>query len=328
MLNLFKNVLLFIFIISFSVFIHESGHLFFGLLFNLNIESFNIGFGKTLFQIDTSSLNFINFLNNNFFLKINLIPFGGYLELENGNDIYNLNFFQLIFFSFGGVLFNFLFIFIIMYKLKFGNNILVYIKYILFIIKNFITLKSEGLTEVIVYKKIKYPILLWNLIYINSLMVFINILPIEPLDGSKIILWLFNCFDINKNNIFYNFYGIFSLFSLFFILIYYNSSRKIQHFFNYYFFYIPFKKLLENKFQYNYKHISNSKVLFTMYQNNRIIIEKNIKKLYNINDLIDNKEYISNDELDGLLLKKEILINIINEQVLTLTNIKDKLNNF
>lgn len=65
------NILAFIFVLSFLIFFHESGHFLMARLFKFPIEVFSIGFGKRLFGITRNGTDY----------RISLVPLGGYVKI-------------------------------------------------------------------------------------------------------------------------------------------------------------------------------------------------------------------------------------------------------
>jgi RIP metalloprotease RseP len=115
--------------LSFVIAIHESGHFFFGRLFNVPVQSFSIGFGPAL----------VSYKPHNTTYDIRAIPFGGfvmfydarsliasYLEYKYDNieafqkDLINIypekSYYEKIIILLGGIIFNIL-LWILMYLL-------------------------------------------------------------------------------------------------------------------------------------------------------------------------------------------------------------------
>jgi hypothetical protein len=254
-IKVFFQYLIILFIPMFiTILIHELGHLFFALLNHIPIQSFNIGFGSTLLSTNISFSFFNNFIDvKNLPINLNMIPLGGFVELvslpENsfGNILNNFNFFQMFTFVLGGVFFNFLTLFFILYFLKDKNSIYKYgflfdlkvLFYKIFKGNNVIEFYEDNYFKHLVgyddnekISIIKLPLLIMIMLF-SMLLIVINIIPILPLDGGQFILWIFHHIDIIKDSSFQenliNFYTYIS-FTLFIILfIYGNSPTTIKH---------------------------------------------------------------------------------------------------
>lgn len=94
--------------------IHELGHFFFAKLFNIDVPSFSLGFGPSLFEKKIGGTVF----------KVSAIPLGGYVEIagcaevgqgdqkealrKDENSFTSKPYYQKMFVMFGGILFNLL----------------------------------------------------------------------------------------------------------------------------------------------------------------------------------------------------------------------------
>ncbi len=65
------NILAFVFVLSFLIFFHESGHYLVARLFRFPIEVFSIGFGKRLFGWKRNGTDY----------RVSLVPLGGYVKI-------------------------------------------------------------------------------------------------------------------------------------------------------------------------------------------------------------------------------------------------------
>lgn len=65
------NILAFVFVLSFLIFFHESGHFLVAKLFRFPIEVFSIGFGKRLFGWKRNGTDY----------RVSLVPLGGYVKI-------------------------------------------------------------------------------------------------------------------------------------------------------------------------------------------------------------------------------------------------------
>mgnify|MGYP000937194610 FL=1 len=65
------NILAFVFVLSFLIFFHESGHFLVARLFRFPIEVFSIGFGRRLFGFKRNGTDY----------RVSLVPLGGYVKI-------------------------------------------------------------------------------------------------------------------------------------------------------------------------------------------------------------------------------------------------------
>lgn len=173
-LNTLKTFLYLVFILGFVVGIHELGHFMFGLAVGFPVESFNIGFGPTIFSHVVEGKSF----------NLNLIPLGGYVELKEGFDYlkYDHFFSSLIFLS-AGIINNFFIAYLLL-----GNKFKNIFFEILLLNEPFKHIKTIG--EVIGLISIAIGLL--------------NLIPIAPLDGGKIFaLILYSMFGETAYHIYH-----------------------------------------------------------------------------------------------------------------------------
>lgn len=196
-----KNILL----IFFICLVHELGHVFFIKLFNYKV------------------------------IQIELFPFGGFTKIDKKiNSSINKD----ILISFGGILFQLIFILV------------------LYLLKNYINIITFNL-----------------LIYYNIILILFNLLPIEPLDGSKIIhLILEKLFSFKKA---YYINLLISILSLI-IFIYFNYLYKLDNYIIISF--LLYKIIINFK---NYKYIKKRFIL------ERYLYPFNYKKINNNTKNID-----------------------------------------
>src|SRR5258708_2492909 len=98
--------------LSIIIIIHECGHLFFARLFGVATPIFSIGFGPQLIGIPTGKTVF----------QLALIPLGGYVEIDPDSLAIQPYLVKMII-MFGGIIFNFILAYIIIYVLKHKKNI-------------------------------------------------------------------------------------------------------------------------------------------------------------------------------------------------------------
>lgn len=70
-MNISTNILAFVFVLSFLIFFHESGHFLVARLFRFPIEVFSIGFGRRLFGFKRNGTDY----------RVSLVPLGGYVKI-------------------------------------------------------------------------------------------------------------------------------------------------------------------------------------------------------------------------------------------------------
>ncbi|MFN7989526.1 MAG: RIP metalloprotease RseP [Thermoanaerobaculia bacterium] len=70
-MHISTNILAFVFVLSFLIFFHESGHFLVAKLFRFPIEIFSIGFGKRLFGWKRNGTDY----------RVSLVPLGGYVKI-------------------------------------------------------------------------------------------------------------------------------------------------------------------------------------------------------------------------------------------------------
>jgi regulator of sigma E protease len=83
-MNLLLTIFAFLLIISFLVFIHELGHFMAARLVGVGVKEFALGFGPALFKREYKGTVY----------KLNLIPLGGYVQLEGEHDVNTKNGFR------------------------------------------------------------------------------------------------------------------------------------------------------------------------------------------------------------------------------------------
>src|SRR6266478_4937390 len=89
--------------ISLIILIHELGHFLFAHYFGVPTPLFSIGFGPALVQFPIGNTLF----------QVTLIPFGGYVEMDE-KVLASLPYWSKMLIIFAGVLFNFIFAYIIL----------------------------------------------------------------------------------------------------------------------------------------------------------------------------------------------------------------------
>lgn len=174
-------------IIIVSILVHEFGHFITAIKFNIPIKEFSIGFGPKIFSK--------NFRKTTFSFRPLL--FGGYVAYKG--DFQDLlkkhSTMNMLVFSLAGPLFNlllFLIVLTICYIIK-NNNIFI----------------NDLIIEI-----------LNTFLNINLNLGILNLLPIPPLDGSKLILIpLFKKVKEKKQKEILNIYAILSILFIFIILL-------------------------------------------------------------------------------------------------------------
>lgn len=81
-------------LISLAILFHEAGHLLTALNFNINVQSFNLGFGPSLYS----------YIYNDIIFSLNSIPLGGYVDL--GSAYRTTPYYQQLMVSISGPLVN------------------------------------------------------------------------------------------------------------------------------------------------------------------------------------------------------------------------------
>ncbi len=102
------SLLVFGFILSLLIFVHEFGHYITARLFHVKVYEFAIGFGPKIFQIVKGGIKY----------TLRAIPFGGYVDLEEKKDrpqsIVHLSLFKQYLIVFGGIILNLLLAFFLL----------------------------------------------------------------------------------------------------------------------------------------------------------------------------------------------------------------------
>lgn len=186
------------------IFFHELGHLLAAKFVKIPISCFSIGFGPKLWSRKMSGIEY----------RFSLIPFGGYVKPEVENEIKFLkySFYQRSLFVLGGPIANILIALLCWIVIK--------ISYVYFPESTSMVLPG-GITGVIGLLREADTIIgdnLFNIIpftYVISLnLAILNLLPIPPLDGGKLLLYILE--KLNKNNV--KFYAPMNMLGAIFIL--------------------------------------------------------------------------------------------------------------
>lgn len=133
--------------------------------------------------------------------------------------------------------------------------------------------------------------------YYNIIILLFNLIPIYPLDGSKILNCIFNMFLSFKVSFYMT---IYLSFLLIFVLIVFISLNFFNFFFFIIIFFLGYKVILEYS---NYSNIYN-KFLFERYVYNFNF--NDIKYINNINNMYKGKRHLIKEK-DIWLTEKEIL---------------------
>lgn len=248
----FLAIFFLILILSLTIFVHELGHLFAALLLNYEINSFNIGFGNTLFNFKIDNIDF----------SLKLFLLGGYVELKDASILKNYSFLENLFFYSSGILMNyFIFKLIVIHKVEYKE---IFLSFISLKINKTLELLSKNEKE----NNSEFQKYVYTFAYINFTFVLFNILPLYPLDGGKILFDILDRIIIDEHII--NIFKIISLsfFACFFILS--NIPEK---------YIILFKNQIKNNFIFEYKdYINNKEILETIYFYNKYYLNKHLLK--------------------------------------------------
>jgi hypothetical protein len=270
-------------LIALSILIHESGHLFFALLLGLPVDTFNLGFGPSILSFNIMGLD----------MHLRPIPFGGFVSLKEGFEIYSIPFIDIVLFSLGGILFNLI-------------TIIILTKFTLFplqlVFKNTIKFNFTFFNE---YFSLKKGVLL----FFSAIGVLINIMPLTPLDSSKIVIWTLHYFEVSDSYITFYSLSSFSIFFLFFV--YLNMPESIRHKMN-----ILFKIDIDNTgFNYNYQHIKYYNDFLELYKNNYNAYrdfhkrtQENIDIYNDMDDISEKKKKINANKIiisDKIILERQ-----------------------
>ena len=201
------NYLLSFIIISFSILLHEAGHLISGKLARVPMSQFSIGFGPALFSRSWQGTRY----------KFSILPVGGYVlpQIENENDFFAIPVWRRLFFTIGGPVFNLLFAYglfllinIHVEKTTAIQALLLSARQMLIVISSIFTAFSqlfhnpEHLSGIVGAVSSGGQYIHGNWIHalsfaalLNINLAIFNLLPIPPLDGGKIITYLLECID-------------------------------------------------------------------------------------------------------------------------------------
>jgi len=275
-INFFVIILSALFIVITS---HELGHFLTGFYFGFPIDSFNLGLGPILYSdnlLDTP-------------LHIRLIPLGGYVLLNENFDLYsNSSFLEIFIFSMSGIFINFItFIFILFPKFKFKFS-----EYLFFIF--------DLIFGFLKFEELNFKLLTSFILIFSGFLFTFNILPLVPLDGSKIVLWCFYHYDISSNII--DIYSDISFFIFLFLFFYLNSSSDFKHRINAFFWFLK-----PNSFRYSFRHITDYSSLFKLYKHNFSIYNNNLEKVKELG-LQDKKKFSFKEKLFLYIVYKQHMI--------------------
>jgi membrane-associated protease RseP (regulator of RpoE activity) len=169
--------------LSLIILIHEMGHFLFAHYFGVPTPIFSIGFGPALYAHTFGQTMF----------QISLLPFGGYVDIDE-KILASLPYFAKMLIIFGGVLFNFIFAFVILFYYSIRNQ--TSLKQTLFT-----TITPDQTEQLHQENRVIGPIgiinligksltidtrLFWFMLAILSLNIgLLNILPLPFFDGGK-----------------------------------------------------------------------------------------------------------------------------------------------
>jgi regulator of sigma E protease len=78
--NFATNILAFVIVLGFLIFVHEAGHFLFAKLFRVRVLVFSFGFGKRLFGFRKGDTDY----------RVSLVPLGGYVRMAGDNPEENV----------------------------------------------------------------------------------------------------------------------------------------------------------------------------------------------------------------------------------------------
>jgi len=163
-------------ILILSVIIHEFGHLFASLLFNVKVKAFSVGFGKILLHKTWKGIDW----------RISLLPFGGYCDIEEGltteNSLACIPYWKQFIILTAGVNLNLL-IALVVYLIHYGS-----IAKGLYIDWNFLMFMINGDTTINFSVPLNFNISLFYVSFLNLTLFLFNMIPFPALDGGY--LWL------------------------------------------------------------------------------------------------------------------------------------------
>lgn len=204
-------------IVILSVMIHEFGHLFSALYFNLNVKAFSFGFGPILLHKTWKNIDW----------RISLIPLGGYCSIEESleakNSLANILYWKQVIVLMSGVFLNLLVAcvcYIIQYQ-SISKGIIIDLMFF----KYMFTEDYDSI--VLIFTTFKSNMFLTQISFCNLGFFITNILPIPALDGGY--LWMFPLRRKMGEKIFkiiiYTFFGLLSIIQL--LLVYYFWGEAI-----------------------------------------------------------------------------------------------------
>jgi len=163
-------------ILILSVLLHEFGHLFASLFFNVKVKAFSFGFGKILLHKKWNGIDW----------RISLLPLGGYCDIEEGlttkNSLACIPYWKQVIILTAGVNLNLL-IALVVYLIHYGS-----IVQGLTIDWNFLMFLINGETTINFYVPLNFNISLFYVSFLNLTLFLFNMIPFPALDGGY--LWL------------------------------------------------------------------------------------------------------------------------------------------
>lgn len=204
-------MILYIFIVIFSILIHELGHLFASLLFNVKVKAFSIGFGKVVLHKKWKGIDW----------RISLLPFGGYCDIEEKigakNSLAEIPYWKQMVIILAGVTCNLLVAFTC-YLINFKS-----IKLGFMVDWRVLELLITGNQEQIPYflYGLNFSVALLQASILNIGLAITNLLPLPALDGG--FVWLLPLQKKLPEKVYKGiiYVGFVSLMILQFVLIYY-----------------------------------------------------------------------------------------------------------
>jgi len=163
-------------ILILSVLVHEFGHLFASLLFNVKVKAFSFGFGKILLHKKWKGIDW----------RISLVPFGGYCDIEEGltseNSLANIPYWKQAIILMAGVGLNLTIAFVV-YLIHYGSIVQgIYIDW------NFLLFIINGDTVINFVVPLNFNMSLFYISFLNFTLFLFNMIPFPALDGGYLVI--------------------------------------------------------------------------------------------------------------------------------------------
>lgn len=201
------NYLIVVSVIGLVILIHELGHLLAAKWMKIPVSRFSIGFGKRLWGFKKGDTEY----------WISIIPLGGYVlpTFKSEKEFFDLENYKRIIFTLGGPLANIMicvFLFSCLNLIEAGfsiSNILImpvvqtlsYLAFLIIAIPGILS-NPSNLTTIIDLVRESNQVINYSItralqfsIMLNIHLALINMLPVPPLDGGKLLLYLIERVD-------------------------------------------------------------------------------------------------------------------------------------